>query len=94
MGTRSKNLKTGMLAAASVLMLFAASASAEDDSKTVIDPDNLPQNKALDRRFHEILNRQPDPPAAHDPWGSVRASEVPNKPKDKKNSASGTTAIK
>jgi hypothetical protein len=93
MGNRLKNGKTGIFAAAAVLALLSGPAYSQDnpDSKVVVDPDTLPQNKELDRRYHEILNRQPDGKDPHDPWGSVRASEAPKpKPKDdKKQSATG-----
>lgn len=100
MGTRPKNHKTviSALTALLALALSAAPASSEmidKDSKVVVDPDTLPQNRELDRRYHEILNRQPDGKDAHDPWGNVRASETKPKPKDdKKHSVTGTTGTK
>lgn len=95
MSITTRNRKTGIFAAAAVLALWAGPAYSQDnpDAKVVVDPDSLYQNKELDRRYHEILNRTPDGNAAHDPWGNVRASEV--KPKDnKKKPVTGTTATK
>jgi hypothetical protein len=101
MGARSQDIKTAVFMAASVLTLLATPAYSQTpkqsnaDSKAVVDPDSLPQAKELDRRYRDVLKRQPDGVAAQDPWASVRASEVPSKPKDKKNSATtGTTATK
>ena len=97
MGTGVKSGKTGIFAAAAVLTLLSGPVHSQDnpDSKVVVDPDSLPQNKELDRRYHEILNRQPDGKDSHDPWGNVRASETKPKPKDdKKHSATGTTVTK
>jgi hypothetical protein len=91
MSIRTKNRKAGIFAAAAVLALWVGPAYSQNnpDSKVVVDPDSLYQNKELDRRYHEILNRTPDGKEAHDPWGSVRASEV--KPKDNKNRQSSGT---
>ena len=93
MGTKPKNRKAGIFAATALLALVLPPAPAfsemiDKDSKVVVDPDTLPQNRELDRRYHEMLNRQPDAKDPHDPWGSVRASEA--KPKDdKKHSTTG-----
>ena len=95
MGTRPKNRKAGIFAATALLALLTGPAYSQEnpDSKVVVDPDTLYQNRELDRRYHEILNRQPDGKEAHDPWGSVRASEA--KPKDdKKHSTTGTAGAK
>ena len=91
MNAKRKSSKAGILAAAAAVALLAAPAYAQKDdkdSKTVIDPDSLPEAKALDRQYRQILNRMPDQQGPHDPWASVRASEVPSNPpaKDKKNS--------
>ena len=96
MGAGWNGVKTGILAAAAALTLFAGPTHAEDSGKAVIDPDSLPEAKALDRRYQEILRRQPDGKDTHDPWSSVRASDGANKQpaKDKKNPAAGTTATK
>jgi hypothetical protein len=91
MGTRPKNPKAGVFAATALLALLTVPAYSQEnpDSKVVVDPDTLYQNRELDRRYHEILNSQPDGKDAHDPWGNVRASEA--KPKDdKKHSTAGT----
>jgi hypothetical protein len=100
MGTRPKNLKAGIFSATALLALALPTAPAfsemiDKDTKVVVDPDSLPQNKELDRRYHEILNRQPDGKDAHDPWGTVRASETKPKPKDdKKHPGTGTVGTK
>ncbi|HLL28937.1 MAG TPA: hypothetical protein VKT73_14970 [Xanthobacteraceae bacterium] len=93
MGTSVKIRRTGLLAAAAVLSLFAWPAHAQQsdsDSKVIVDPDTLPQNKALDRRFREILQRTPDGVQTHDPWATVRASDVTNVKDDKKKTATST----
>jgi len=89
MGAWPKNRKGGIFTTAAVLTLLTAPAyPQQSDSKVVVNPDTLPQNKALDRRYREILDRLPDGKDPHDPWGSVRASEA--KPKEqKKNSPPG-----
>ena len=96
MDARLKYLKAGFFAAAAFLTLLAGPAYSQQNdpnSKVIIDPDTLYQNRELDRRYREILNRTPDGKDAHDPWGSVRASEV--KPKDdKKHPMTGVTATK
>jgi hypothetical protein len=91
MGTRPKNRKAVIFAAMASLAILTGPAYSQEnsDSKVVVDPDTLYQNRELDRRYHEILNRQPDGKDAHDPWGNVRASDT--KPKDdKKHSTTGT----
>jgi hypothetical protein len=95
MGTAPKIRKAGIFAVTALLALAllavpAFSEMIDKDSKVVVDPDTLPQNRELDRRYHEILNRQPDGKDAHDPWGNVRASEAP-KPKDHKDKQSSGT---
>jgi hypothetical protein len=94
MRIRPKNRKAGFFAATALLALLAGLAYSQQsdlDSKTVVDPDTLPQNKELDRRYHEIIDRQPDGKENNDPWGSVRASDVSKPKDDKKHSAVGTT---
>ena len=92
-GYQAEKPKAGLFAAAAVLTLLAAPAysQSDSDSKVVVDPDSLPQAKALDRRYREILDRQPDGKDPHDPWGSVRASEAPKAKDQKKNPASAIT---
>jgi hypothetical protein len=94
MRIRLKNRKTGFFAAMALLALLAEPAysqQSDPDSKTVVDPDTLPQNKELDRHYHEIIDRQPDGKESNDPWGSVRASDVSKPKDDKKHAATGTT---
>jgi hypothetical protein len=88
MGTWPKSLKAGIFAATAFLALLTGSAysQANPDSKVVVDPDTLYHNKELDRRYREILNRQPDGKDPHDPWASVRKSDVPKPKDDKKHS--------
>jgi hypothetical protein len=94
MGTWPKNLKARIFAATAFLALPTGSAYSQNpDSKVVVDPDTLYENKVLDRQYREMLNRQPDGKDPHDPWGSVRGSEV--KPKEqKKPSVTGATVTK
>jgi hypothetical protein len=83
-------------ALAAVLLLAAAPmrAHAQDvDSKVVVDPDETPSAKALDRRFRDVLNRMPDSKESNDPWGSVRAAES-TKPKAKDEKKQPATAVK
>jgi hypothetical protein len=88
MDDRLKNQKTGVFAAAAFLTLLAGPVySEEPDSKTVVDPDTLYQNRVLDRRYQDALSRQPDGKDSHDPWGNVRASDMTNKKENKKNPA-------
>ena len=99
MGVWPKSLMAGVFAAAALSLLAAPAYAQKDDkdSNTVIDPDSLPEAKALDRRYREILNRQPDTQGSNDPWAKVRGSDVTNKDatkKDKKQPAPGTTATK
>ncbi len=96
MGSWPKNRKAGMFAAAAFLSLLTGPAysQANPDSKVVVDPDTLYENKVLDRRYREMLNRQPDGKDPHDPWGSVRKSDVSKPKDDKKKPATGTTATK
>jgi hypothetical protein len=99
MGTTPKTRKAGIFAATALLTLALPAAPAfsemiDKDSKVVVDPDSLYQNKELDRRYREILNRKPDGKEAHDPWGNVRASEAPKPKDDKKHSATGATNTK
>jgi hypothetical protein len=77
-----KNLKAGIFAATAFIALLTGPAySQNSDSKVVVDPDTLYENKVLDRRYREMLNRQPDGKDPHDPWGSVRGSEKPKEQK-------------
>ena len=99
MGTTPKTRKAGIFAVMALLALAlpaapAFSAMIDKDSKVVVDPDSLPQNRELDRRYREILNRQPDGKDAYDPWGNVRASETPKPKDDKKHSVTGATGTK
>jgi hypothetical protein len=81
-----KNRKAGIFAATAFLALLTGPAYSQNpDSKSVVDPDTLYENKVLDRRYQEMLNRQPDGKDPHDPWGSVRGSEA--KPKEQKKPA-------
>jgi hypothetical protein len=90
MGTWPKNRKAGIFAAAAFLSLLTGPAYSQSnpDSKVVVDPDTLYENKVLDRRYREMLSRQPDGKDPHDPWGSVRASEQKSK-EQKKSSVTG-----
>jgi hypothetical protein len=40
---------------------------------TIIDPELLPENRAIDQQYRRALKRLPDPEESHDPWGSVRS---------------------
>ncbi|MGN6310613.1 MAG: hypothetical protein ACTHNN_13785 [Xanthobacteraceae bacterium] len=86
-----------MLRAAVIFALFATPALAqnvnlipETPSKT---PEQIEQDKQLQREYRDSLRKIPDAKTSNDPWGSVRSAETPAsapraKPKAKPRSAS------
>ena len=71
-----------VFAAAASLLLLTSAALAQ--ANTVIDPETLPENVAIDQKYRNALKRLPDPEASHDPWRSVRSSETDSKTKGSK----------
>lgn len=57
--------------AAFLLLTGAALAQANQ----VIDPELLPENRAIDQQYRNALKRLPDPEPSHDPWSKMRESE-------------------
>lgn len=57
-----------------MIAFLALSGAAFAQANAIIDPETLPEGRALDQRYRSTLKRLPDPPAKHDPWGYVRAS--------------------
>jgi hypothetical protein len=86
-----------IIRAAVMLALFATPALAQNvnlipelPSKT---PEQIEQDKQLQREYRNSLRKIPDAKASNDPWGSVRSTEAPaatprGKPKAKPRSAS------
>jgi hypothetical protein len=71
-----------LFATAATFLLLCASALAQ--ANTVIDPEKLPENIAIDQKYRNALKRLPDPEPVHDPWRSVRSSEQDGKSKPSK----------
>lgn len=86
-----------ILRACAMLVLFATPAFAQNvnlipelPSKT---PEQIEQDKILQKAYRDSLRKIPDAKAANDPWGSVRSADAPAtsshaKPKPKPRSAS------
>lgn len=91
----TQKFAAGMLAVAALMLTAAPMPALAQDSggKVVVDPDETPSAKALDRRFRDVLNRMPDAKESNDPWGSVRAAES-TKPKAKDEKKQPATAVK
>ena len=71
-------MKVPVVAAAVFLALTGA---AWAQANTIIDPEMLPENRAIDQQYRNALKRLPDPAASHDPWGTVRSVEQENSTK-------------
>lgn len=59
--------------AAAVTFLLLTGAAFAQSSGTIIDPELLPENRAIDQQYRRALKRLPTPEASHDPWGTVRS---------------------
>jgi hypothetical protein len=69
-----------LFAATTAFLLLTGAAFAQ--ANQIIDPDMLPENRAIDQQYRSALKRMPDPEESHDPWSKVRESEKPaTKPK-------------
>jgi hypothetical protein len=63
-----------ILAITALLLLAGSMSSAFAQSGgTIIDPELLPENRAIDQQYRRALKRLPDPEGSHDPWGTVRS---------------------
>ena len=60
-------------------MLLTAAAFAQ--ANTTIDPEMLPENRAIDQRYRNTLQRLPDGEESNDPWRKSRPAETESKPK-------------
>ncbi len=61
------------IAIASAFLALTGAAFAQ--ANQVIDPEMLPENRAIDQQYRSALKRLPDPKDNGDPWGKVRAAE-------------------
>lgn len=68
-----------LFAAGAAFLLLTASALAQ--ANAVIDPEMLPENRAIDQQYRNTLRRLPDPKETNDPWSKFRAVETDNKAK-------------
>ncbi len=62
-----------LFAATAAFLLLTGAALAQ--ANQVIDPELLPENRAIDQQYRSALKRLPDPEESHDPWSKVRESE-------------------
>lgn len=62
-----------LLGAAAALLLLTGAAFAQ--ASTIIDPETLPEGRALDQKYRNTLKRLPEPQVKHDPWGYVRGGD-------------------
>jgi hypothetical protein len=87
-----------ILRAAVIFALFATPALAQTPNVNLIPelpsktPEQIEQDKQLQREYRNSLRKSPDAKASNDPWGSVRSTDAPAapraKPKSKPRSAS------
>lgn len=88
-----------ILRAAMMFAVFATPALAQTPNVNLIPetpsktPEQIEQDKQLQREYRDSLRKIPDAKASNDPWGSVRGAEPPAaapraKPKPKPRSAS------
>ena len=68
-----------LFAAGAALLLLTANALAQ--ANAVIDPETLPENRAIDQQYRNTLRRLPDPKDDNDPWGKFRSVESESKAK-------------
>jgi hypothetical protein len=67
-----------LFAGAAYLLLTAAAFA---QANTTIDPEMLPENRAIDQRYRNTLQRLPDGQESNDPWRKFRAVESEGKAK-------------
>jgi len=88
-----------ILRAAVMFALFATPALAQTPNVNLIPelpsktPEQIEQDRQLQREYRDSLRKIPDAKASNDPWGSVRSTETPAaapraKPKPKPRRAS------
>jgi hypothetical protein len=82
---QSRELK--ILAAAVLLALLAKPVCAQDTIGNMT-PEQDPRQKALDKAYKDTMDKLPNPTAARDPWGNVRAATPSKDPKDKQSTGS------
>jgi len=63
-----------ILAVAAVFLALTGAAFAQAGN-TIIDPEMLPQNRAIDQQYRNALKRLPDSQGANDPWSKMRSVE-------------------
>ncbi|HWK86355.1 MAG TPA: hypothetical protein VNQ34_02500 [Xanthobacteraceae bacterium] len=68
-----------ILFAGAAYLLLTAAAFAQ--ANATIDPEMLPENRAIDQRYRNTLQRLPDGQESNDPWRKFRAVETESKPK-------------
>lgn len=68
-----------LFAAGAAYLLLTAAALAQ--ANTMIDPEQLPENRAIDQQYRNTLRRLPDGQDSNDPWRKFRAVETESKPK-------------
>ena len=85
-----------ILRAAMMFALFATPALAQTPNVNLIPelpsktPEQIEQDRQLQREYRDSLRKIPDAKASNDPWGSVRSADTPApraKPKAKPRSA-------
>jgi hypothetical protein len=57
-----------------MIAFVALTGAAFAQATTIVDPELLPEGRALDQKYRNTLKRLPEPETKHDPWGYVRAS--------------------
>lgn len=71
-----------ILSAAMMFALFAAPALAQSPNVNLMPelpsktPEQIEQDKQLQRQYRESLRKIPDAKASNDPWGAVRSTET------------------
>jgi hypothetical protein len=68
-----------LFAAGVTYLLLTAAALAQ--ANVTIDPEMLPENRAIDQRYRNTLQRLPDGQESNDPWRKFRAVETEGKAK-------------
>ena len=72
-----------ILHAAVMFALFATPALAQTPNVNLIPelpsrtPEQIEQDKQLQREYRDSLRKIPDAKASNDPWGSVRSADAP-----------------
>jgi len=78
-----------ILRAALLFALFATPTMAQTPNVNLIPelpsktPEQIEQDKQLQREYRDSLRKIPDAKASNDPWGSVRGADAPAAPRAK-----------